>query len=226
MQTKTVQVALDDGAVITAHAYGGDGPTVVFLHDLDCSSAYWDPMRARLHELDPDVRVVTMDLRGHGASTMAEEPSRKRLLKDVKRLCKELGLADPMLCGHGWGADIALASDFAGAVMAINPRMGRSDSVITEDEISAPIGMRGADAQVLASCRRGLESAKPLRRSRRDAPLLLVYSAPADSAALEGTEVLEQAAEVLAIQEGSRHLPLEMPAGMAALLWSWIEEVA
>ena len=222
-----MRIPMDDGAVLRAGIHDGAGPTVMLLHDLDCSGAYWNAVIERLLQLDADLRVIDVDLRGHGASTMVEEPSRKRLVKDVKRLCKELGVAEPVLCGHGWGADVALACDFAGAVVAINPRMGRADSVAIEGDFTPPPGMSGAqDPTVLASCEQGLLASKVLRRSRRDAPLLLAYATPADAQALEGSDVLEHAVEVFAVQEGSRHLPIEMPMGMAALLYSWIEEVA
>ena len=218
------QVVMDDGATLHLRIHDGSGVPVVFLHDIDVDGRYWDPVVVRLLELEPDLAVFVLDMRGHGLSTIAEPPSRKRLVQDVKRVCRALGIEEPMLCGHGWGADVALAAPAAG-VVAVNPRLGRADAVPIDGDLSAPQGMGGAvSSAVSEACRQGLSSAKPLRRSRRDAPLMLVYADPADAAALEGTDVLEQAAEMFAIQQGTRHLPVEMPSAIAALVLAWMEE--
>ncbi len=219
-------VTMDDGAIIHAVVQGGVGLPVLFLHDLDCSGAYWNDVVDRLLQLDPDLQTVAVDMRGHGASTSGDEPSRKRLVKDMKRLCREMGISDPTLVGHGWGADVALACDFAGTVVAINPLMGREPAPFVGD-IERPPAMPGAcDERMLRACLVGATTAKSLRRSQRDAPLALLYAEPADSQALEGSEVLEHALEAMRWQAASRHLPLEMPNAIAAILLSWIEEVA
>lgn len=148
------------------------------------------------------------------------------MVKDLRRLSKELHLDEPVLCGHGWGADIALASDLGGTVIAINPLFGRMPADFPEDA-PRPAELAGASSPaVLESCRIGIESAKRLRRSRRDAPLLLVVSDPADTDQEAYPEIADAAVEAYAWQDGSRHLPWEAPAGIAALLLAWIEEVA
>lgn len=221
-----LRLSMDDGADLHVMVAGGDGVPVVLLHDLDASHAVWAPVADRLLQLAPGLRIVMPDLRGHGGSTSVDEPSRKRLVKDMKRLCKELGVAEPVLVGHGWGADIAQACDFAGSVVAINPLMGREPGPFTED-VPRPEGLPGArDAAMLRACAIGATTAKPLRRSRRDAPLLLLAADPLDIDALAGTDALEQASEVMWWKCATRQLPLEMPNAIAAILLSWIEEVA
>ncbi len=220
-----LMITMDDGASIHTTSVG-EGPALVLLHDLDCSLHYWDAVVRRLQELASGLHLVSMDMRGHGESTSVEEPSRKRLVKDVKRVCKALAIADPVLVGHGWGADVALACDFAESVVAINPLMGRGPASIDGDLVRPP-GMTGAHGEaLLRACTIGATTAKPLRRSGRDAPLALLYADPADAQALEGTDALDKAIEVMRFQAGSRHLPLEMPNAIAAILLSWIEEVA
>lgn len=226
MSARVLDVLVDDGVTLHMRVHEGPGATVVLLHDLDCSGPYWDAVVARLLELDPDLRIVVPDLRGHGASGIREEPSRKRLVKDLKRSLKELGVDEPVVCGHGWGADLALAFDAAAGVVAVNPLLGRPPAAF-DAEVPRPDGMAGAvSADALHSCIVGATTAKPLRRGRRDAPLLLIVSREEDMPALEGSDVLEHAHDVQAVQCGSRHLPVELPNAVAALVLYWIEETA
>ncbi len=219
-------VAMNDGALLHVVEHEGTGPAVLLLHDLDCSGAYWDAVVARLRALDPRLRLVVPDLRGHGRSGVGEAPSRKRLLKDLAHLLRALDITDPVVCGHGWGGDLALAFDGADSVVAVNPLLGRAPAAF-EGDVQRPAGMLGAaDADALRAAIVGATTAKPLRRGRRDAPLLLVYALEADGNALAGSEVLEHATEVVSLQGASRHLPLEMPNAVAALLLPWIEEAA
>ena len=227
MTMQDVSVPLDDGTRLRARVHEGAQPALVLLHDLDCSSHYWDAVIARLLELDPELHIVALDLRGHGDSTCAGETSRKRLVGDLKRVCRALDLRDPVLCGHGWGADIALASPFAGSVIAINPLLGRESAEFEADDAPRPQGMAGAvSPAVLDACRIGATSAKRLRRCRREAPLLLVGSDPHDLEVEAYAELDDAAAESYAWQGATRHLPIEAPFGIAALVLSWIEEVA
>lgn len=227
MTMNDVSVPLDDGTVLHARVHEGTPPSLVLLHDLDCSSTYWDAVIARLLELDPELSIVALDLRGHGESTCVGETSRKRLVGDLKRLCKALDLQDPVLCGHGWGADIALAAPFAGSVIAINPLLGRDAADFDAEDAPRPVGMVGAtSAAVLDACRVGATAAKRLRRSRRDAPLLLIASDPHDLDVEAFADLDDAAAESYSWQGATRHLPVEAPAGIAALVLSWIEEMA
>lgn len=226
MSLRDTAVLLEDGTVLNARVHLGVGAPLVLLHDLDCSARYWDAVVGRLLELKPDLPVVALDLRGHGASTCSGETSRKRLVSDLKRTCKALGLDDPVVCGHGWGADVALAAPFAGSVIAINPLLGREPAAFVEDA-PRPQGMVGANSPaVLESCRIGATTAKRLRRTRRDAPLLLVAADPGDTGVEGFDEIADAASEAFVWQDATRHLPLEAPHGVAALLLSWIEEMA
>ena len=220
------EITMNDGAVLHVIEHEGTGPAVVLLHDLDADGTAWDGVVTRLRQRDPRIRLLVPDLRGHGTSTVGESPSRKRMVRDLTALVRALGCADPVVCGHGWGADIALAFDDAGSVVAVNPLLGRPPAPI-EGDVQRPAGMVGArDAETLAACTLGATTAKPLRRGRRDAPLLLVYATEADGPVVEASDVYDHADEAVAVQGASRHLPLEMPNAVAALLLPWIEEAA
>ncbi len=218
-------IVTDDRASLHVQDSGGTGPAILFLHDLDCDGHYWEHVLDRVRTLAPEVRFLVMDLRGHGASGWGEAPSRKRLVKDCKRVCKELHVDHPLVVGHGLGADIALAFEDAGAVVAINPRLGREDAVPFPADLERPEFMHGAaNPDVLDAYRVGLASAKPLRRTKRDAPVLLVFADPADADALADSDTMEHALDVYGIQQASRHLPIEMPSAVAALVCSWMQE--
>ena len=226
MSLRDVTIPMDDGTILHARIHDGSSTPIVFLHDLDCASQYWDAVSNRLLELDEELHLVLLDLRGHGLSTCAGETSRKRLVKDLKRSCKVLELQDAVLCGHGWGADIALAADWASSVVAVNPLLGRAAAGF-EGDTNRPPSMLGAiSPAVLRSCQIGVENSKPLRRNVRDAPLLLIGGDPLDTQVPSYPEIADAALEAYAWQNGSRHLPLEAPAGIAALVFAWMEEVA
>ncbi len=226
MSLRDVMIAMDDGTEVRVRIHDGSSAPIVFLHDLDCASQYWDAVTTRLLELDDALHLVLVDLRGHGQSTCSGETSRKRLVKDLKRICKALDLHDPVLCGHGWGADIALAADWAASVIAVNPLLGRAAPGFDGDT-NRPPSMAGAiSPTVLRSCQIGVENSKQLRRNVRDAPLLLIAADPLDTQASAYPEIAGAALEAYVWQSGSRHLPLEAPAGIAALVFAWMEEVA
>lgn len=216
-----LEVPAHDGATLHARMHAGSTAPLVFLHDLGMDGAYWQPVMQAIVSSDPDITMLAIDLRGHGASDRGTETSRKRLVKDLRVWLDRLQLPAPVLVGHGYGADIALASDIPAAVVAINPAFGR-EPVPLDADFALPPGLRGArDAAALVACTVGATEAKPLKRSRRDAPLFLVLSDPADTA-VEGLETfLDVAEDVQLWRLGSRHLPIESPLGLAAILLGW-----
>ena len=225
--SETRLITVDDGTALAVRVWVGSGPTLLLLHDLGCASVYWLPVIDRLQTLLPDAQLVVPDLRGHGESSCGKETSRKRLAKDVRKLCAALDIAHPVLVGHGWGADIALTADVdPSAIVAINPLLGRREADF-EGDVCRPRDMQGAsDAQTLEACRIGVMQAKRIRWDRRSAPLLLITAEPADADGEGLAELMDAAEETLLWQDGSRHLPLEAPAGIAALIASWVEETA
>lgn len=90
---------------IAVEDHGGDGPAVLLLHGLSSNLRIWDPVIPHL----AGMRVVTMDARHHGRSSDAgADFSMPALADDVAAVVGELGLAEPVVVGHSWGASIAL----------------------------------------------------------------------------------------------------------------------
>lgn len=80
-----------------------DGPTVLFIHGLSqCGMAWSAQVRS---ELAGELRMVTLDLRGHGRS---ERPSdgyddTRRWADDIDAVINRLDLQRPILCGWSYG---------------------------------------------------------------------------------------------------------------------------
>jgi pimeloyl-ACP methyl ester carboxylesterase len=98
----------------------GTGPPVVLLHGLTCNLAYW----LRVVPLLSDVRVVALDLRGHGLSGHRDSYAYADYAEDMFRLLDELDLDRVPVAGHSLGGYVALfaatRSDRIGAVLAID----------------------------------------------------------------------------------------------------------
>lgn len=97
-----------DGATLACRVEG-DGPPVVMLHGLACIGSTW---RAVADALVRDgYQVVTVDLRGHGESTMgSRDLSLSQLAADVVSVLESLDLRDAVLVGHSAGGYHALAA--------------------------------------------------------------------------------------------------------------------
>lgn len=82
-----------------------DGAPLVMLHALGTNLHLWD---AVLPHLSEGLRVVRIDLRGHGQSDAPPAPySMGALVRDVEGLLDQLDLRDAMLCGLSLGGMIA-----------------------------------------------------------------------------------------------------------------------
>ncbi len=108
----------------------GDGPPVVLLHGGLASSRSWDAQVPAL--LASGHRVILIDSRGHGRSTLGPLPLRYELLaEDVLAVLDHLHLARPALIGWSDGAIVALlvamrAPDRLGAVYAFGANMDKA----------------------------------------------------------------------------------------------------
>jgi pimeloyl-ACP methyl ester carboxylesterase len=92
-----------DGTRI-AYDVAGDGPPIVLVHGLTSSRQAWEPVTALLTR---DFTCVTMDLRGHGASSRGPDYSTLSLVGDVRAVVEELALGEPAVVGHSLGATVA-----------------------------------------------------------------------------------------------------------------------
>jgi non-heme chloroperoxidase len=79
------------------------GPTVLFIHGLSQSGLAWT---AQLHsDLADQLRLVTVDLRGHGRSDRPPDGygDSARWADDIDAVIRHLGLDRPILCGWSYG---------------------------------------------------------------------------------------------------------------------------
>lgn len=114
-----------DGARI-AYRDEGAGRSVLLLHGLMAHSGFFEPQRA----LADGFRLISVDLRGHGASS-AETPSVARIATDIEELAAKLDLTGAIGVGWSLGASVlwrllaGLGSDrFAAAVVIdMTPRV-------------------------------------------------------------------------------------------------------
>jgi len=96
--------------------HGGDGPPVVLVHGITESAAMWDPIVARLAEQ----RVVTIDLRGHGASGTADRYDLEAMAGDVVAVLDALGLiGSANIVGHSLGGAVVSAVGAAVPVASV-----------------------------------------------------------------------------------------------------------
>jgi pimeloyl-ACP methyl ester carboxylesterase len=96
-------VKRDDGPTIR-YDISGEGPPVVFIHGLTSFRQTWDPITTLLAK---EFTCVRIDLRGHGASSAAQEYSMQSLVGDVHAVVQEAGLGEPAVVGHSLGATVA-----------------------------------------------------------------------------------------------------------------------
>ncbi|HXP14179.1 MAG TPA: alpha/beta hydrolase [Actinomycetes bacterium] len=124
MQTRpsspTDRAVAGDGVRLHARDWGGSGPVVLLLHGLASNARIWDGVATRL--AGAGLRVVALDLRGHGAS---DQPGSgydfATVGRDLAAALGGLGLERPVLVGHSWGANVALqfAADRPGTVAGL-----------------------------------------------------------------------------------------------------------
>src|SRR5438105_12464497 len=90
----------------------GEGPPLLFLHGLGSSGQDW---RRQVRAFTDRFRVITYDVRGHGASDKPPGPYSVPLFaQDAAALLRELETGPAHLCGLSMGGMIAfqLAVDF------------------------------------------------------------------------------------------------------------------
>ena len=99
--------------------WGGGGPPVLLLHGLSSSAHIWDLMAPLLADR---FHVVAVDQRSHGLSDRPEDGyDFANTTADIAALIRELGLEQPVVAGHSWGANVALqlAHDYPELVQGI-----------------------------------------------------------------------------------------------------------
>jgi len=90
---------------------GAGDDTLVLLHGFTGSSQNWQDIRAQLHEQVPYMRVLTIDLLGHGHTQSPGNPERYAIQgasADILEILHKLSLSDVHLLGYSMGGRLAL----------------------------------------------------------------------------------------------------------------------
>jgi pimeloyl-ACP methyl ester carboxylesterase len=117
----------------------GAGTDLVLVHGLGGNLAAWH--LTMVPDLQPDYRVLTYDLRGHGRSDVPPVGyTTGDMAQDLRGILDALDIKRAALVGHSWGADVVL--HFA----RLNPDRV-SQLVIVEGALLAPLApvYRGCD---------------------------------------------------------------------------------
>ena len=88
------------------HDSGNPSPPFLFLHGTGCDASDWIPGTERLPR---DQRVIALDFRGHGQSSVPTQPfTLGSLADDVLHLANHLGLPELVIVGHSLGGMVAM----------------------------------------------------------------------------------------------------------------------
>lgn len=108
----TERTSAADGTDIAWSAVG-EGEDVLLVHGITESAASWAPI---IDRLAPSNRVISLDLRGHGESGLADRYDLEAMAGDVAAVMAAAGSASPHLVGHSLGGAVVSA---AGAVLPV-----------------------------------------------------------------------------------------------------------
>ena len=85
----------------------GSGTPVVLLHGFPFNRTMWDE---QFEALRVRHRVIALDLRGHGETSVATEPATmEEMAKDVAALMEKINVSRAAVCGLSMGGYVALA---------------------------------------------------------------------------------------------------------------------
>lgn len=151
---RELQVRSDDGTLLHVEVRGPeDGPTVVLSHCWATSLASWGPV---VRELDPNLRVVLYDQRGHGRSQLPLTKAGYGPHKLADDLCAVLEATVPegrkaVVAGHSMGGMTIMASgeraafrDKVGAVLLTNTGAVELPQRCTVFPLPGPLGTLAA----------------------------------------------------------------------------------
>ena len=86
--------------------WGGDGRDTLLVHGLASTCRIWDLVAPLLSD---NLRVLTLDQRGHGESQKPNEGyDFATITNDLHAFINELNLDRPLLVGHSWGGNAVL----------------------------------------------------------------------------------------------------------------------
>lgn len=105
-----MKIQIDDAALHVEADGPEDAPAVLLWHGANCTLRSWDLVVARLEDR---YRLIRFDVRGHGGSEPARDPSTdytfERYANDANALLDHFGVRRCHVWGFAWGARAALA---------------------------------------------------------------------------------------------------------------------
>ena len=88
------------------HDSGNRMPPLIFLHGTGCEASDWIPVTDGLPH---NQRLIALDFRGHGQSTVPTQPfTLTDLADDVSHLADHLSLQELVIVGHSLGGMVAM----------------------------------------------------------------------------------------------------------------------
>ncbi|MBT5230570.1 MAG: alpha/beta hydrolase [Methylococcales bacterium] len=93
-----------DAEKISYSTYGAGETTLIFVHGWSCDSRYW---HKQLSTFSKNYRVVTVDLAGHGHSSLGRlDYSMLSFAQDVKAVIEKDNINQAILIGHSMGGGV------------------------------------------------------------------------------------------------------------------------
>ena len=115
--TQRFELTTPDGTTIAYADHGGDGPASLLVHGITECDETWRPV---IDRLTSDRHVFSMDLRGHGASGLADDYGLDAMAGDVVAVLEATGtLGTAHLVGHSLGGMVVTAVGAAAPVASI-----------------------------------------------------------------------------------------------------------
>lgn len=94
------------GDATYAYEVSGKGIPIVLLHGFTGSRSTWSPFVAKWKK---DFQIITVDLPGHGETTVQSNRSMKECCHDLAKLFEHIGLTTFHLLGYSMGGRVALS---------------------------------------------------------------------------------------------------------------------
>jgi pimeloyl-ACP methyl ester carboxylesterase len=119
---KSEKVATIDGERIAYEVRGKGNLAIVLVHGWSCDRSYF---QHQLESFSDRYTVVTLDLAGHGESTLGRENYTIALFgADVAAVVRKLDLKRVVLVGHSMGGDVVVAAGAAAQGPGRGPYLG------------------------------------------------------------------------------------------------------
>ncbi|RIK35399.1 MAG: alpha/beta hydrolase [Chloroflexi bacterium] len=124
-----------DGVRLAYTESGSGSPPLLLVHGWTCDHTYFAP---QAEHFSRSHRVVSVDLRGHGASDKPEqEYTMAAFADDLRWMCEQLGVERPVVVGHSMGGVIAFEMaarypDIVGAVVAVDSPIVPPDALAAQ----------------------------------------------------------------------------------------------